>query len=243
MGGASHRFLPARARRLLALGTVAVAAACGGNDGVAGIVGGPVPPGTDVPAGPATLPATTAPPTMADPSTQPSSVPIAPGASAPTATTAPAPTPVPPTAGPAPVGLRLGGNDLGVTTVGAPIRDAVAAVARVLGPPAAYPAPDTACIGAQEEASWGSFRLGASGGRVSGWLSTSTSLATPAGVTVGTTLAALRQAYGDRLEVRPPAPESDAVFLVGGTGLAGTLTGTSPSGSVKSFFNGTCEAQ
>ena len=240
--------------RLLALGGLAVVTACGGNQGVAGIVGGPVPPGTSLPveAGPSPPAPTVAPGTAPGPgpvagptSVVPAPGPAAPGpaAPAPSGGSVPAPAPGPGPAAPAPGGLRLGGDDLGVTRVGAPFGGAVAAVARALGPPAANPAADTACIGAEEEASWGSFRLAGSGGRVSGWLSTGTAAATPAGVTAGTTLPALRQAYGTRLEVRPPAPDTDAVFLVAGDRLGGTLTGTTPSDTVRSLFNGTCEAQ
>lgn len=151
------------------------------------------------------------------------------------------PAPLAPTA--APAQLRLGGDDLGVTRVGAPFREAVAAVAGALGRPAGDPAPDSACIGAEEETSWEGFRLGSSGGRLSGWRSTTPALTTPAGVGVGTTLEALRRAYGAALQVRPPPePDSAPVFVVAGAGIAGTLSGPGPADTVTSIFHGTCEA-
>lgn len=139
--------------------------------------------------------------------------------------------------------LELGGDDLGVTRVGAPFRDAVAAVAAVLGPPTGDPAADSACIGAQEETSWAGFRMARSGAKVSGWLSTSPTLATPAGAKVGSTLNALRQAYGARLKVLPaPEPGDPAAFVVDGAALGGTLTGSASTDTVTRLHNGTCEA-
>jgi len=135
---------------VIVLALLAGPAGCRRDGGVAGIVGGPVasaglPGATPVPP---EAPATTAPPGSIGPS--PSTT--APGAASPT--TAPGSQPGP-TAAPRPAVLRLGGNDLGVTEVGAPYRDAVAAVAGVLGPPVADPATDSACIGAEQEVSWG----------------------------------------------------------------------------------------
>ena len=221
---------------LLTLAGLAGVAGCGGGGGggggdgggiVGGLVGGagtgrgPSGPGSSTTtAGPATSGPST---TLVPPSTAPS-------------TTAPATT-VP--ASP----LRLDGDDLGVTRVGAPFREAVVAVSTVLGRPSGDPAPDTACIGAEDETTWGVFRLASSGGRVSGWLSTSPTLRTPAGVAVGTTVAQLRRAYGDRVEVRPP-PEPDGlpVFVVRDARLGGTLSGEAAADTVSSLVNGTCEA-
>ena len=137
--------------------------------------------------------------------------------------------------------LVLGGDDLGVTRVGAPSREAVAAVTGVLGRPLGDPAKDSACIGAVEEATWEGFRLGISGGMVSGWLSTSRSLATPKGTTVGTNVAALRQAYGATVSIAEPAePGEDASFSISGTRLSGSLSGSSPTDAVTAIFTGTC---
>lgn len=155
-------------------------------------------------------------------------------------TAVPAP-PAPSTIAPKPARLRLGGDDLGVTRVGAPSKEAVAAVTAALGRPLADPATDSACIGAQEETAWADFRLGMTGGKLSGWRSTSTSLSTPADATVGSTLAALRTAYGPSLTVRPAGEPGEApVFLVKGTILGGTLAGPDPTDAVTSLFAGTC---
>ncbi len=177
--------------------------------------------------------------------------PDAPGPSAPVvptpgATSAPGQNPSPNPAAPAPAaapaGLRLGGNDLGVTRVGAPAREAVAAVSRALGRPVADPAVDSACVGAEEEVSWEGFRLGSTGGKVSGWRSTSRALSTPAGITMGSTVTALRQAYGSALQIPPPAEPGDPpVFVVSGASLGGTLSGPNPADTVTLLFNGTCE--
>jgi len=139
--------------------------------------------------------------------------------------------------------LRLGGDDLGVTRIGAPAREAVEAITGALGRPLAEPATDTACIGAEEETTWEGFRLAVTGGTASGWLSTSRTLATPAGASVGSTLAALRQAYGAALQVPPvPEPGDLPVFVVQGAGIAGTLSGPEETGTVTSISNGTCTA-
>jgi hypothetical protein len=227
----AHRHLQ---HLILAAAAVAAVAACGGQGGVGRVVGGPLggagggtPTSTSAPGPSGTTGATVTP--------APSTTVVGPTTAAP-GTTAPGAT--------APAGrLRLGGDDLGATRVGAPFRDAVAAVTAELGSPSGDPPGDTACIGAEDEAAWGPFRLASSGGRVSGWRSTSKTLATPAGVTAGTTLSALRQAYGDLVEVRPP-PEPDGlpVFVVGGARIGGTLTGQAPTDTVTTLFNGTCEA-
>ncbi len=209
-------------------GATTTSAAPGATD----VTGGPAGPGA---AGSDPLSTTEAPATTA------------PGA-APDQGAPPAPRPAPgsrtrSTYSPAPGGggLRLAGNDLGVTRSGAPLRDGINAVSGVLGQPAADPAPDTACIGAEVETSWEGFRLAGSGGKVSGWLSTSSALSTPAGVIVGSTMAAVMQAYGAALRVSSsPEAGGSPVFVVTGTGLSGTLSG--PNGSVTSISNGTCGA-
>lgn len=218
--------------RLLALGVMVTLTACTEQGGVSGIVGGPVPGGTVTPG----AAATTAPGGSTVPS-EPTTAPVTAGAppSLPSTTAGPGTTAPP---GP----LRLGGNDLGVTRVGAPFREAVAAVAVTLGRPTGDPAPDTSCVGAEDETTWEAFRLASSGGRVSGWVSTSKTLATPAGVTVGTTLGAVRQAYGSRLQLPPPAPDSGTIFIVAGAQLGGGLTGSTASDTVTSLSNGTCES-
>lgn len=213
--------------RPLALGALAsvMVVGCTDQGGVGGIVGGPVP--TVEPAGTTTVPGgpttTTGPTTTGRPPTPASTTSTSPGTSSPAGA------------------LRLGGNDLGVTRVGAPFREAVAAVSGVLGPPTGDPAPDSSCVGAEDETAWGPFRLAASRGQVSGWTSTSRTLATPAGVTVGTTLATLRQAYGTRLDVRLPNPDTGTIFVVTGADLGGGLSGQDASSTVTSLGNGTCQ--
>jgi hypothetical protein len=224
----AHRHL----RHLILTAAAAALTACGAQGGVGRVVGGPMGgagggTGTSTP-GPSSTTGIPLPPAPSTTAVGPTTA--APGTTAPGAT--------------APAGrLRLGGDDLGVTRVGAPFREAVAAVTAELGPPTGDPTGDTACIGAEDEAAWGPFRLASSGGRVSGWRSTSKTLATPEGVTAGTTLSALRQAYGTRVEVRPP-PEPDGfpVFVVGGTRVGGTLSGQAVTDTVTTLFNGTCEA-
>lgn len=172
--------------------------------------------------------------------TSPTSAPVS--TAGPTTPAARAPAPPTSSSPPAPGTLRLGGDDLGVTRVGSPFREAVAAVTRALGRPTADPAPDTACVGAESETSWEGFRLASNGGRVSGWRSTSKTLATPEGTTVGAPVASLRQAYGAALEIRPaPEPGGLPVFVVNGPRIGGTLSGTAPTATVGSIFNGTCE--
>ena len=230
-------------RRAVVAGLCGLAGLAGcGRGGVSGIVGGPVPGHSTAvaldPPAPGSASTTPAPATGA--TTVPGGSPTAPGATA-AAPTPPSTPAAPPAPAPAPGGMRLDGDDLGVTRVGAPFREAVGAVAVALGRPTGDPAADTSCVGAEDETTWGSFRLASSGGRVSGWLSTSTSLGTAAGVRVGTTLAALGQAYGSRLDLPPPAPDSGTIFLVPGAQLAGTLTGPAPTDTVTSISNGTCK--
>jgi len=230
-----------RASRLGAAAVLLALAGCGGSGGGGGAT---------------TVATTTVPALGADPA---ATAPVPPDATATTAAAGPGATTDPTSATPAPGSpattgapataappapvLRLGGADLGVTRVGAPFRQGVAAISGSLGRPTADPAPDSACIGAQDETSWAGFRLASSDGKVSGWLSTGTNLATPAGVRVGSTIAALRQAHGAALQVRPaPEPDAVAVFVVTGAGLGGTLTGTAPADTVTSISNGTCEA-
>lgn len=208
-------------RPLLAVATVAGLAGC---SGVGGVNGGPI------------LTSSTGPGSTTIPSTGPATTtPSATGV----ATTLPSGGPTTPSTG-APSGLALGGDELGVTRVGAPFREGVAAVTAALGRPRGDPAPDTSCVGATDETTWGAFRLAAGDGKVSGWLSKSTTLATPAGVTVGTTVAVLRERYGARLRLVPPSPDGEDLFAVSGVNLGGSLTGAAPSDKVTSLFNGSC---
>ena len=157
--------------------------------------------------------------------------------------TPPPPRPASPSAAPSPTGpalagLVLGGDDLGVTRVGAPYREAVRAVARVLGPPRGNPASSTACIGAEQlEVEWPGFRLAVSDERVSGWTADDPRLRTPSGVGVGATVDELRRTYGDRVRLYEATPDAGPGFAVEGVELGGEL---GPSGRVTRLWNRVC---
>lgn len=150
----------------------------------------------------------------------------------------PTPTPAAPSPVATPAGLVLGGDDLGVTRVGAPYREAVRAVSRVLGPPTADPSDTTSCVGAgQLEVEWPRFRLAVTDDRVSGWTSTDPRLRTPSGVGIGTTVGQLRRVYGERLQLFQASPDTGPGFAVEGVALGG---GLSDDGRVTGFWNGAC---
>jgi len=179
--------------------------------------------------------ATTSPTASPSPSAAPSG----------SASAIPGTTPPPPGAGPPPAGapaspLELRGDDLGVTRVGAPFREAVTAVTGVLGEAEGDPASDVSCVSADAEVTWGTFRLASSGGQVAGWVSTSTTLQTPSGVRVGTTLADLQRVYGERLRTYPASPDAGVTFDVQGVALGGSLSGDGPAAVVAGLFNGAC---
>ncbi len=158
-----------------------------------------------------------------------------PGGPSPT-TTVP-PVVAPPVAKPV---VELRGDDLAVTRVGAPFREAVGAVSGVLGRPSADPTPDTSCAHAFEEVEWTGFRLAATDGVVSGWVSTRKDLKTPSGVTVGTTVAGLRRIYGDSHRLEAPNPDSGWTFELRDVNLAGGLSGSADTDRVTYLFNGSC---
>jgi hypothetical protein len=137
--------------------------------------------------------------------------------------------------------VELRGDDLAVTRVGAPFREAVEAVSTALGRPSADPTPDTSCVHADVEVEWSGFRLAGNDGKVSGWGSTREDLKTPSEVTVGTTVAVLKRVYGDRLVLEPPNPDSGGWgFAVRGVNVFGALTGSASTDRVRSLFNGDC---
>jgi hypothetical protein len=152
------------------------------------------------------------------------------------------PSAAPPAAAPASAGgLVLGGDDLGVTRVGAPYEQAVRALSQVLGPPVANPSATTACVGAgQLEVEWRAFRLAVTDGQVSGWLSSDPRLRTPSDLRLGTTVAQAEQVLREGLRVYEPNPDSAAGFTVDGVELGGALTGTGPAGRITSFWNRAC---
>lgn len=217
---------PRRLRRLAACGAVVTAALSAGacsdpSDEQADVAGGAV--ATSAPATSSTtggLPSTSA-------STSEASRP--PTTSATSATSQPA-TPK----------VELRGDDIAITKVGAPFREAVEAFSRALGRPSADPTPDTACVHADEEVEWSGFRIARSDGTVSGWVSTRKDIKTPSAVTVGTTVAMLRRVYGNRLLLEPPNPDVGMTFEVRGVNLAGVLSGPASTDTVSHLFNGSC---
>lgn len=173
----------------------------------------------------ATAATSTAPATSAAPSTP-----------APVATTSPA------SAKPLASEIVLFGNDLGPAKIGDPFDDAVAALTTVLGPP--DPEIDTVtCIRGDRQVTWGDFTVTSEDGKLSGWLSSSTSLATPSGIRVGTTVATLRRVYGSKLAItKPPGAESVTEFSAQGSVVAGSLDGdgTSDSDTVDALYTAAC---
>ena len=182
-----------------------------------------------VPAAPSTTPA-------------PTSVPSAPPVPGPTTPVLPPPSSTSPPADPAPVDLELRGDDLGVTAVGEPRAEAVAAVAEVLGPPVSDPATTVDCVGAVEEVAWARFRLAIDGsGRVSGWSSTDPELTTPSGIAAGTTVRRLKEVYGERRTLYPSETEAGDTYTVDGVDMLGSLDGTGPDDRVRALRNGDCQ--
>lgn len=158
---------------------------------------------------------------------------------------APEPAPSVPTSVPSPSpaagegnGLVLGGANLGVTMLGAPFEQAVAAVTSVLGAPTENPAKGVTCIQATKEVQWEGFRLAAGeGGVAAGWAASSLTLQTPSGVAVGTDLATLQRIYGAALKTFPPNTDNpDRSFQVEGVDLFGGLDDQDTVSSLYSSF-------
>jgi len=137
-------------------------------------------------------------------------------------------------------GVVLGGEELGVTRLGEPFREAVAAVSAVLGEPDADPAETVSCIEAQTEVRWGEFVLAAQDDRLAGWSSASPTLQTPSGVTVGTPLAELARVYGTSLERFPANPDNPPTFAVAGVDVLGSLSSAEDDASVTRLFSSFC---
>lgn len=158
--------------------------------------------------------------------------------------TVPAPPPAPtdaPTPDPGRPILELRGDDLAATTIGDAREGAVAAVSAVLGAPSSDPAVDVACVHALSEVAWPSFRLAFNAsGLVSGWVSRSPELRTPSGVRVGTTVATLRQVYGEKLTLHPANPDNPESYTVQGVQMVGYLNGADSASEVVALANGEC---
>lgn len=156
---------------------------------------------------------------------------------------APASPPATPRSPPAPGskgGVVLGGEDLGVTRLGEPFREAVAAVSAVLGEPDADPAEIVSCIGAETEVRWGDLVLAAQDDRLAGWASRSATLQTPSGVTVGTPLTELERVYGSSLQRFPANPDNPPTFAVEGVDVLGSLSSAGDDASVTRLFTSFC---
>jgi hypothetical protein len=143
-------------------------------------------------------------------------------------------------------GVVLGGNSLGATSLGTPADQAVAAVKKALGTPSRdLKNPGATCPGPDRLVSWGRFSLYFTGDKLSGWGYDSKpagppQLATPSGITIGSTVATLRRVYGAKLEVHPAESPFPASFRMpaGGSDLTGTLTGTADSDTATSLAFG-----
>lgn len=137
-------------------------------------------------------------------------------------------------------GVVLGGEDLGVTRLGEPFREAVAAVSEVLGEPDEDPAQTVSCIEATTEVRWGDFVLAAQDDRLAGWTSQSQTVQTPSGVIVGTPLSELVQLYGPSLERFPADPDNPPTFAVEGVDVRGALSSAEDDASVTRLYSGFC---
>jgi hypothetical protein len=140
----------------------------------------------------------------------------------------------------------LSGTDLGPTTIGAPADDGVAALTRALGPPTRdLKEPGAECPGPERLVRWGRFSIQVVDHKITGWSYESTpagppTLATPSGVTTGTTVATLRRVYGDKLTISPADDTFPASFRipVAASALTGTLTGTADDATTTSLTYG-----
>lgn len=134
--------------------------------------------------------------------------------------------------------LALGGTELGVTQIGAPFDEAVAAVTVVLGQP--QPATGVTCIGATSELAWPDLSLAEKNGQLAGWYTSSAALASPSGVRIGTTLAVMTSLYGSGLMVFPPNTDGGPSFTVAGVDFGGDLSEVGDKGTITSLYSGFC---
>jgi len=208
------------ARLALTVGlAVAVLVGCGGSGGQSAAPSvSPAPPTSAAPEPPA--------PTSAPPV-------------APAAPSEPVPTPSEPAQG-SKGGVVLGGEDLGVTRLGEPFREAVAAVSEVLGEPDEDPARTVSCIEADVEVRWGDLVLASQADRLAGWASRSVTLQTPSGVTVGTPLPELVRLYGSSMERFPANPDNPPTFTVAGVDVSGELSSAADDATVTRLFTSSC---
>jgi hypothetical protein len=145
-----------------------------------------------------------------------------------------------PSPSPTAKGLELRGDDLAATRIGDPKADAVAAVERHLGP--GDTSPDAvSCVSGHSEVDWPDLRLSFDADdRLNGWAVSTSRLATPSGVRVGTTVAELKRIYGDSLQLYPTNPDHGLTYGVTGVDILGHLDGNSDDSRVTSLANGAC---
>lgn len=153
----------------------------------------------------------------------------------------------PATTAPAPGEVVLAPDGLGVAAFGDEAEAVLAGLAGVLGPPA-DDRPLGSCPSGEADRLVQFAELGVlfDGGRFVAWDVGPASgalppLATAEGVGVGSSIAQLRAAYGDRLRLDPEDPFGP-VFEIATPPpgrLAGTLTGTGPADTVATLSGGT----
>lgn len=161
-------------------------------------------------------------------------------AAAPSPSASAAPTSSPTRARPSSQKVVLFGNDLGPAKIGDPFPAAVKALSAVLGEPGPE-TDDASCIRGDRGVDFGDFHVTSENGKLAGWSSESTTLATPSGIRVGTTVATLRRVYGSDLALtKPPGAESLPEFSVRGSVVQGIVDGFSPDDKVSSLFTSAC---
>lgn len=158
----------------------------------------------------------------------------------------------------APGSLTLGPRSLAGVPFGTEETEAETALAEALGPPDSDNVlpPGSCSTGATRSLSWDDLNVffgpgdGDDGGDtvLAGWtygsdeLPASPPAATPEGVGAGATLAQLRSAYGDRLEVDQDSAGGAVRFSIidagGAPGITGILTGPADTDTVRGLFAG-----
>jgi len=144
----------------------------------------------------------------------------------------------------------LNGTSFGPARIGDTAETAVAAVTKALGQPTRDKAnPGQECIGPERIVVWGRFTIAISSGQVLGWIYEDSpagppSLSTGAGITTGSTVAAVRKAYGSKATVHQADGSFPAYFMVdqgAGGKLYGFLSSSADAGKVTTLYSGaTC---
>jgi hypothetical protein len=139
----------------------------------------------------------------------------------------------------------LRGSSFGAGAVGDEADGAIAAVTKSIGRPSDDDtSPGAKCPGADRYVTWGRFSLAINDDKVIGWGYADSPagpphLSTSAGITTGSTLAAVKRAYPDKVTTSPGVESYPASFEVSGVGLGGYLTGTSDTAKVTYLYGGT----